>query len=249
MSDTSNDDLRETETQMRRVLGLNHQPTPGHEPPPRTTTGVGAAHPHRRRFVRDGDVPVTVVHREHDQGAGTNKLDAAQEALHEQMAAREQTEQLLQEARATIRALETKLAHERIAREEAVLRLEEERQAILDELATERAARQQADQERDEAIAARQEAPERLCALMAGQDAQTTSAAPTKAKRGRSAGPAAIRPDEEPPAIKRSVPAMKMLDGTSAPKVARRRGRPPKVQETDTEFVEWWKPGWRERHR
>jgi hypothetical protein len=28
MSDTSNDDLRETETQMRRVLGLNHQPTP-----------------------------------------------------------------------------------------------------------------------------------------------------------------------------------------------------------------------------
>jgi len=88
MSDTSNDNLRETETQMRRVLGLNHQPTPGHEPPPRTTTGVGAAHPHRRRFVRDGDVPVTVVHREHDQGAGTNKLDAAQEALHEQMAAR-----------------------------------------------------------------------------------------------------------------------------------------------------------------
>ena len=182
MSDTSNDNLRETETQMRRVLGLNHQPTPGHEPPPRTSTGVGAAHPHRRRFVRDGDVPVTVVHREHDQGAGTNKLDAAQEALHEQMAARGQTEQLLQEARATIRALETKLAHERIAREEAIRQLEEERRTGRDELEGAWAAQRQAEQQRDEAIAARQEAVERRRALSGSVEAQESPTAPMKAK-------------------------------------------------------------------
>ena len=163
MSDTSNED-RETETQMRRALGLNDQRlTLGHEPPPSAPTGTSAAHPQRRRFVRDGDVPVTVVHREHDHGAGTNKLDAAQQALREQMAARERAEQLLQEARAAIQALETKLAHERIATEEAVRRSEDERQAIQDELTTERAARQQADQERDLAIAAHQKAEERLC--------------------------------------------------------------------------------------
>ena len=171
MSDTSNEDLRETETQMRRVLGLNHQPpTPGHEPPPRTSTGVGAAHPHRRRFVRDGDIPVTVVHREHDHDAGTNKLEAAQKALHEQMAAREHAEQLLQEARATIRALETKLAHERITKEEAVRRLEEEQQATQHQLDTERTARRQAEQQRDEAVVTRQEAVRRSHGCPGGSD-------------------------------------------------------------------------------
>jgi hypothetical protein len=29
----------------------------------------------------------------------------------------------------------------------------------------------------------------------------------------------------------------------------RRRGRPPKVREAEAEFVEWWKPGWRDRFR
>ena len=155
MSDISNED-RETETQMRRALGLNNQRlTLGHEPPSLAPTGISAAHPQRRRFVRDGDVPVTVVHREHDHGAGTNKIGAVQRALREQMAAREQAEQLLQEARAAIQALETKLAHERMATEEAARRSEDERRAIQDELTTERAARQQADQERDEAIAGR----------------------------------------------------------------------------------------------
>jgi len=48
--------------------------------------------------------------RGHDDGVGTNKLDAIRQALCEQIASREQAEQLLQEARATIQALQTKLA-------------------------------------------------------------------------------------------------------------------------------------------
>lgn len=70
-------------------------------------------HPYRRRFARDGDVPVTVVHvhvHDHDDGAGINGIDAARQALREQVAAREQAEPLLQEARTTIQTLETKLA-------------------------------------------------------------------------------------------------------------------------------------------
>ena len=100
-------------------------------------------------------MPVTVVHRDHDDGAGINRIDAARQALREQVAAREQAEHLLQEARTTIQALETKLAHERIGKDEALRRLE-------DELAAERSARQRAEQDRDMAITARQDAEERL---------------------------------------------------------------------------------------
>ena len=30
---------------------------------------------------------------------------------------------------------------------------------------------------------------------------------------------------------------------------ARRRGRPAKSDQSEAEFVEWWKPGWRDRIR
>jgi hypothetical protein len=155
MSDPPTDELRlrATEAQMRCALGLRDQPSSAPKPrSPPATTGT-AAHPHRRRFVRDGEVPVSVVH--HDDWAGTSKLDAARQALRVQMAAREQAERLLEEARVTIQALETQMAHERIANEEAVRQAEDERQAIEHQLAKERAARQQAEQERDEAIAGR----------------------------------------------------------------------------------------------
>jgi hypothetical protein len=73
---------------MRRALGLNDQPsTPGHAPP-KASSGAGLAQPHRRRFVRDSDVAVTVVRRDHDEGAGRSKLDVARQALSEQTAAR-----------------------------------------------------------------------------------------------------------------------------------------------------------------
>jgi hypothetical protein len=250
MPNTSNEDLGETETQMRRALGLNDQRlTLGHEPLPSAPTGNSAAHPHRRRFVRDGDVPVTVVHREHDHGVGTNRLDAAQQTLSEQIAAREQAEQLLQEARATRRALETNLAHERIAKEEAVRRSEDERQAIQDELATERAGRQQAEQQRDEAVVRRQKAEERLRRVTGVQEAQTASVDPVTAKRGRSAGQAGVVRSVDGPNVALDILAPTgTVDGTPTVGVARKRGRPPKVGQPEPEFVEWWKPGWRERY-
>ena len=50
----------------------------------------GASSPQRRRFVRDGEVPVSVIRRDQDDGANTNKLDATRQALREQIEAREQ---------------------------------------------------------------------------------------------------------------------------------------------------------------
>ena len=143
---------------------LNGEPLKGSSSAPQNAPPAAspdAPHPYRRRFVRDGEVPVTVVHRDHDNGAGINRIDAARKALREQIVAREQAEHLLPEARTTIQTLETKLAHERIGKDEAISRLE-------DKLAAERTARQQAERDRAIALAARQDADDRLRGVRAG---------------------------------------------------------------------------------
>jgi hypothetical protein len=98
------DRLGATEAQMRRALGLGDQPSlpPGNAPSSPTATGN---HRPARRFIRDGEVPVTVLHRDQDDGTAINKLEAARQALREQVVAREHAEQLLQEARATDEAV------------------------------------------------------------------------------------------------------------------------------------------------
>jgi hypothetical protein len=151
MTDISNDEtrLRATETQMRRALGL--QPTarlPGAAAP---TVVPSGSHRPARRFVRDGEVAVSVV--QHDAAAGTNQLEAARQAAQSQTAAREQAERRLAEAQEAIRELQTQLAHERLARDEAVQRAAGEREAaeqaltsLRAELLTVRAALQQTEQ-------------------------------------------------------------------------------------------------------
>src|SRR5262249_28031479 len=127
MTDHSNDEtrLQATETRMRQALGLQSTAAPPGEaaamPPP---AGV---HRPVRRFVRDGEVSVSVVQR--DATAGTNRLDAARQALEAQTAAREQAERRLAAAQETIRELQTQLAHARLARDEADQRAAEAKQA------------------------------------------------------------------------------------------------------------------------
>ena len=78
--------------------------------------------PPRRRFVRDGEVPVTVIRRDHQPDAehGINQLDTARQAVRSEAMARERAERSLEEAQITIRDLQTELAHERLARDEAM---------------------------------------------------------------------------------------------------------------------------------
>jgi hypothetical protein len=149
MTDHSNDEA--AETQMRRALGLQSTASPpGDVAPPPAPAG-----PRRpaRRFARDGEVAVSVVHR--DAAVGTNRLEAARQALQAQTAGREQAERRLVEAQETIRELQTQLAHARLAREEAVQRAAAEKQAseqalaaLQADLLTARAGLQQADQRR-----------------------------------------------------------------------------------------------------
>jgi chromosome segregation ATPase len=130
---------------MRRALGL-HGDTPRQSTTDHSTSATQGLHPQRRRFVRDGDVPVTVIHRDHRQedSSSTNQLDAARQAIRSQAAAREHAERALAEAQNSMRALQTMLAHERLAKNEVILRADADRQALQSvqaELVVERAHR------------------------------------------------------------------------------------------------------------
>jgi hypothetical protein len=116
--------IQSTEAKMRRALGLERRPSP-----PQGTDGH--THPrHRHRFVRDGEVPVVMVQSHADQPAAP-RPDPAAGLLAEERAARERGERALAAAQATIRDLQTKLAHVTLARDEAVAAL----QAMTDERA------------------------------------------------------------------------------------------------------------------
>ena len=119
-----------------------------------------------RHFVRDGEVPVTFVHRDHrrDDPSGSN-LDTTRQALTEQTTAKKRAERSLEQTHATIRDLQTKLADERLAKNEALeaarraadeaCAAQQNLRAVQDELLDERLARQNAEQEREEVIAVR----------------------------------------------------------------------------------------------
>jgi hypothetical protein len=116
MTDSPPDDarLRAAETQMRQALGLRGDTLP--------RTSISGSRPQRRRFVRDGEVPVTVLRGVHqpDGEHGANQLDAARQALRSEATAKERAQRLLEEAQAMIRDLQTKLGHERLAKDEAL---------------------------------------------------------------------------------------------------------------------------------
>ena len=225
---------------MRRALGLDSS----------SSSKAQAHHPmsssgntHRRQFVRDGDVPVTVIH--HDDSSGTNKLEAARQALREQVAAREHVERQLAETQAVIQTLETQLGHERIAKDEALRRTEDRRQQVERQLEGERAARQQAEHERDTAIAGRQEAEERLLEVMVLHVAQEPTGGLGRAKPSRKSANSAVADNaaDREPEVRDAVSAQ------DAGAVKKRRGRPPQLHDKQPEFVEWWKPGWRDQFR
>jgi hypothetical protein len=242
MNDSEPDDarLRSAEVQMRRALGLRSDAPASdvHHPAPVTN----GSHPPRRRFVHDGEVPVTVVRRDHhhDGDVGTNQLEAARQVIRSQAAAKERAERSLEEAQVANRDLQTKLAHERLAKAEAleaIQRLESDRQALQQtlqsvqaELAAERVARQGTEEKLRAAVAERQEAARRLREMEA-------RAAPVE--------PAA----ERKVAIKAPRTARPVTSEIVDLGVKPRRGRPPKVVAEESDIVEWWKPGWQKKFR
>jgi len=153
---TASDDnghAAEAESQMRKALGLlgessrhrqdpERMEQPAIRGPDRFNGGL-----HRRRFVQDGDIPVTVLRREPGHEAqphrsvvtaavpapSTSRLQRTEAALAAETAARDRAERQLIEALAAARDLQTKIGHYELAKNEAIdaLRHEREAQAAL----------------------------------------------------------------------------------------------------------------------
>jgi hypothetical protein len=105
-----NDESDLIEARMRAALHLRR---PSSSPLPAKHTG-------RHRFVQDGEVPVVVVNprqqRSEDEQAALAVLEGK---LAREREARQAAEAALEQATATIRQLQTRLAHAEIARREA----------------------------------------------------------------------------------------------------------------------------------
>ena len=249
---------------MRRALALQGDTARQSTPDLLTIAGNGSHQP-RRRFVRDGEVPVTVVHRDHrhDDASSLNQLDAARQAIRSQAAAREHAERLLEQAQGTIRDLQTKLGHERLAKDEAGQRAEAERrtaeqalQTARAELAAERLARHKAEDALAEALKGRQEAEQRLRDAMATRAEQrlnrgrkTVGAVPSHPVVNTAPDKTGAAFTTVPQTVRKPRTTVVTPDGDAMVKPARRRGRPPKVSQPDSNPVEWWTAGWRERFR
>jgi hypothetical protein len=251
--------LRAEEAQMRHALGLDGQtqaPRADEQPPP---PGPGhdrlSLHRPPRRFVKDGEVPVTVVRRTHPtEGVASiapvtsNQLEAARQTIRSQAVATERAERALNDAQAAIRDLRTKLAHERIAKEEAfqtVRRLETERDTALStlqtmrgDLATERVGREKLEQELRKAVDARhaaetaQQMPPRPRGRPRKVVAPIDPLAPPR-KRGRPRKVVAVATDATiaaPTGVPIAAPAGVTTEPPTQP---RKRGRPRKVQLVD----------------
>jgi len=137
------------EARIRRAWGLDGEatrvrmpervePQPAARPVERFTPSA-----HKRRFVQDGEVPVTLVHgltgarREHHEvgarvAAPTNRLEVAETALAAEISSREKAEKALAEAQAMVQQLQTKLGHADLARQDAVVALQRETETITD---------------------------------------------------------------------------------------------------------------------
>ena len=230
---------------MRHALGLDGQtqaPSPAdHASPQASSSDRLSLHRPPRRFVKDGEVQVTTVRRTHPTEAAAglgpsahNQLESARQTIRSQAIAVERAERALNDAQIAIRDLRTKLAHERLARDEAsqaIRRVETERESALaevqtlrTELAVERVGREKLEQELRRVLEAR-------AAAKLGPDGLPR-------RRGR---PPKVRPPEitlAPVATdavaevvlprKRGRPRKVVVEGAE-PIAPRKRGRPRKI--------------------
>jgi hypothetical protein len=142
-----NGPIDEAESQMRKALGLlgegqRHRSEPDRNEPPsrigdRFNNGL-----HRRRFVQDGDIPVTVLRRDQGHDVPTHRgvapatppsnsrLQRTEAALAAETAAREKAERSLAEAHAHARDLQTKIGHAELAKNEALEAARQDREVI-----------------------------------------------------------------------------------------------------------------------
>jgi hypothetical protein len=237
--------MDDAEQAMRRALGLYGdapRTRPEGERPElaqRAGGGFSQGGLHRRRFVQDGEVPVTVVRREPDAAHGgtgqaaptSSRLQRVEAALAAETAGRERAERALHEAQAALQALQTKMGHNDLAKNEAVAaskRLADEIVTLKEENA--------ATAERLKEVEARADEAE--------EDLRTARAELTEERRARKLAERLLREATEeaaPVVVHQVAPVPRAHDQVE--RLPARRGRPPAVQaepENEPEPVKWW---------
>ncbi len=133
----------DAEAQMRRALGLFGEPGARQRPDPdrgdsgQRTGGGFMQNAHRRRFVQDGEVPVTVVRRDAPDtnaspaGPTSSRLQRVEAALAAESAARDRAERALHETHAALQALQTKIGHNELAKNEAIAASRRDREEVV----------------------------------------------------------------------------------------------------------------------
>jgi hypothetical protein len=252
----------EAESQMRKALGLLGE-SPRHRQDTDRTDQSGRGPDrfngglHRRRFVQDGDVPVTVLRREQGHEApahrsaaaalatpSNSRLQRTEAALAAETAARERAERALVEVQATARDLQTKIGHAELAKSEAVDALHREREvgaglraeieslaAHVQETEVRADTAEQAASEHQASLADERQARKTLEKSLRAAEAARDSA---QLLAKRLSDDAAASPRNDAPARRRAA------DETVVAIV--RRGRPPAVavMEPEPEPVKWW---------
>ena len=262
--------LDDDEAQMRRALGLDggmarprmdqdrSEPmarggdrfTPDRFTPDRFSQG------HRRRFVQDGDVPVTVVRRDTAadtasrlaaSGPSSSRLLRVETALAAETAARERAERLLSEAQAQIRDLQTKNGHAELARAESADLARRERDALTELRASIGDQERQREDAEQRAIDAERAALSLKTALQEERGARHAAEKSLRiAEHARAQAEKLIeelseQPDPVPVVASRPIRRPVLAVEPEPRPTPIRRGRPPNpVIESEPEPVKWW---------
>ncbi len=213
---------------------------------------------HRRRFVQDGDVPVTVLRREPGSEAPGNRavaptaapsnsrLQRTEAALAAETAARDRAERALAEVQATARDLQTKIGHAELAKTEAIDALRRERETIAGIRAEIEALGARVQQAEDRAETAELAANEHQQALADERQARKVAEKALRAaEAAHDAAQQLVRTlsDEESPSARNDPPVRRRApDVPDGVAVTGKRNRPAVGGETEPEPepVKWW---------
>lgn len=251
------------ESQMRKALGLlgeNPRLRPDGDRQEQSARGSDRFNGglHRRRFVQDGDVPVTVLRREpgHEAPAhrsaaavaapSSSRLQRTEAALAAETAARERAERALAEAQAAVRDLQTKIGHAELAKNEAIQTVDRERE-VISGLRAEIEALQARAQDLETRVGEAEDALTEHQAILADERQARRALEKTlhAAETARDAAQQLVRTlSADAPEMPRLEPLRRRraVVEPAAPATVARRGRPPAVTEPENEPepVKWW---------
>ncbi|WP_158925951.1 hypothetical protein [Acidisphaera sp. S103] len=247
---------------MRKALGLLGESQRHRTEPERTDQPVRLGDRfggglHRRRFVQDGDIPVTVLRR--DQGyeapahrgvaappaPTSSRLQRTEAALAAETAARDKAERLLAETQSIVRDLQTKIGHAELAKNEAIEALQREREALAELRAEGEAWEERLQEIREEARVAERNANLHHEQLADERHARKIAEkAQRAAEIARDSAEQLVRTlSEEAPAPRQMAEPVRRPRTMIEPEVvaiATRRGRSPEAVSTEPEPVKWW---------